>query len=98
MKGLWPALAGKDLNVDKSRAADQGLSYAFMAGRFIDMERFWGLDIGGTKCALVSGTRNCEMDYRREVPTRSFENWQQLLQSLFANAPDERPSAIGISC
>lgn len=62
------------------------------------MERFWGLDIGGTKCALVSGTRDCEMDYRREVPTRSFENWQQVLEALLANAPDERPSAIGISC
>ena len=33
---------------------------------------YWGLDIGGTKCALVTGTHDCRVLSRHAVATRDF--------------------------
>ena len=59
---------------------------------------YWGLDIGGTKCALVTGTRDCRVLSRHAVPTRDFSSWQEVLEALLAHAPQEAPAAVGVSC
>ena len=46
---------------------------------------YWGLDIGGTKCALVTGTRDCRVLSRHAVPTRDFSSWQEVLEALLAH-------------
>ena len=61
------------------------------------MGTYWGLDIGGTKCALVTGTEDCRVLTRHAVATRDFERWQDVLEALLAQAPAEtptRPSAL----
>ena len=62
------------------------------------MGTYWGLDIGGTKCALVTGTEDCRVLTRHAVATRDFERWQDVLEALLAQAPAETPTAVGISC
>ena len=59
---------------------------------------YWGLDIGGTKCALVTGTEDCQVLSRCAVATADFASWQSLLEALLAQAPQEAPVAIGVSC
>ena len=59
---------------------------------------YWGLDIGGTKCALVTGTEDCQVLSRCAVATADFASWQSLLEALLAQAPQEVPAAIGVSC
>ena len=59
---------------------------------------YWGLDIGGTKCALVTGTEDCQVLSRCAVATADFASWQSLLEALLAQAPQEAPAAIGVSC
>lgn len=59
---------------------------------------YWGLDIGGTKCALVTGTEDCQVLSRCAVATVDFASWQSLLEALLAQAPQEVPAAIGVSC
>lgn len=59
---------------------------------------YWGLDIGGTKCALVTGTADCEVLSRAAVPTRDFSGWRGVLDALIAQAPKGAPRAIGVSC
>lgn len=55
---------------------------------------YWGLDIGGTKCALVTGTADCEVLSRAAVPTRDFSGWRGVLDALIAQAPKGAPRAI----
>ncbi len=62
------------------------------------MERcVWGLDIGGTKCALVSGNMRGEVLFRREVATAG-RTWRALIEDLLREPPKERPLAVGVSC
>ena len=59
---------------------------------------YWGLDIGGTKCALVTGTGERGVLTRHAVATRDFATWRDVLEALLAYAPQQRPAAIGVSC
>ena len=59
---------------------------------------YWGLDIGGTKCALVTGTQDCKVLSRHAVATRDFATWREVLEALLARAPQEAPAAVGVSC
>jgi CheY-like chemotaxis protein len=63
------------------------------------MRRFvWGIDIGGTKCALVSGNDAGEVLLRREIRTRDYACWREVLDALFEVLPEQSPEAVGISC
>lgn len=64
----------------------------------MDTGVMWGLDIGGTKCAFVVGTLEGEILSRREVKTREYERWQELLNALLPEDADEKLLAIGVSC
>ena len=60
--------------------------------------RYLGLDIGGTKCALVCGTENCEILSRCEVGTADYPNWRALIDALLAQCPADEYAAVGVSC
>lgn len=60
--------------------------------------RYLGLDIGGTKCAIVSGTEKSEILSRCEVKTADYPNWQALIDALLEHCPAGRFDAIGVSC
>ena len=59
---------------------------------------YLGLDIGGTKCALVSGTENCEILSRYEIKTADYPNWRDLIDALLAQRPAGQYAAVGVSC
>ena len=59
---------------------------------------YLGLDIGGTKCAIVSGTENCEILSRYEVKTADYPNWQAVIDALLAHCPEGEFQAVGVSC
>ncbi len=60
----------------------------------------WGLDIGGTKCALCAANAAGEILERYQIATRDYPAWQELLETLISwgeeNAP--APVAVGVSC
>lgn len=60
----------------------------------------WGLDIGGTKCALCAADRAGHICFRHQLATGDYPAWEALLEALLAagkqNAP--RPAAVGVSC
>lgn len=61
----------------------------------------WGLDIGGTKCALVIGDRAGKVLARWQVATADYgADWQRLINDLLKNAEGiyTRPLAAGVSC
>ena len=61
----------------------------------------WGIDIGGTKCAFVTGNLEGQVLSRKEVATAEYETWELLLEALLpetAFGVDARPLAIGVSC
>lgn len=62
----------------------------------------WGLDIGGTKCALAVGDREGRTQARWQVATADYgADWQGLLEALIARAEEAgapRPRAVGVSC
>lgn len=60
--------------------------------------RYLGLDIGGTKCALVSGTENCEILSRYEVKTADYANWRDVIDALLKHCPKGEYAAMGVSC
>lgn len=64
------------------------------------MRYVWGLDIGGTKSALVVGDETGKLLFRRELPTADYPRWDALLEALLAAAPSEygAPVAAGVSC
>ena len=59
---------------------------------------YLGLDIGGTKCAIVSGTENCEILSRYEVKTADYPCWQAVIDALLAHCPEGKFEAVGVSC
>ena len=59
---------------------------------------YLGLDIGGTKCALVSGTENCEILSRYEIKTADYPDWRDLIDALLAQRPAGQYAAVGVSC
>lgn len=62
----------------------------------------WGLDIGGTKCALAVGDREGRTQARWQVATADYgADWQGLLEALITRAEEAgapRPRAVGVSC
>ena len=61
----------------------------------------WGLDIGGTKCALVIGDRTGKVLARWQVATADYgADWQRLINDLLKNTEGiyTRPLAVGVSC
>lgn len=61
----------------------------------------WGLDIGGTKCALVIGDRTGKVLARWQVATADYgADWQRLINDLLKNAEGiyTCPLAAGVSC
>lgn len=61
----------------------------------------WGLDIGGTKCALVIGDRTGKVLARWQVATADYGgDWQRLINDLLKNSEGiyTRPLAAGVSC
>ena len=59
---------------------------------------YLGLDIGGTKCAIVSGTEKCEILSRYEVKTADYPSWQAVIDALLAHRPEGEFQAVGVSC
>ena len=59
---------------------------------------YLGLDIGGTKCALVSGTENCVILSRYEIKTADYPDWRDLIDALLAQRPAGQYAAVGVSC
>ncbi|MBE5776998.1 MAG: ROK family protein [Clostridiales bacterium] len=59
----------------------------------------WGLDIGGTKTAVVVGTTEGEILFRKAVATKGWK-WQELVDMLLDSVPDTyaHPASIGVSC
>ena len=62
------------------------------------MDTVWGLDIGGTKCALVCGNAEGSTLFRYEIATRDCADWQDVLETLLRRAPEQKPLAVGVSC
>jgi glucokinase len=60
----------------------------------------WGLDIGGTKSALVIGDEQGQVLQRWQVDTATYPQWEALLDTLIkqAEASGTKPTAIGVSC
>jgi glucokinase len=70
------------------------------------MEYFLGIDIGGTKCAVVAGDKNFTLHKKIQFATRTGERtypdvlneFFNHIDSLFATFPKENLIGIGISC
>jgi glucokinase len=67
---------------------------------------YLGIDIGGTKCALVVGDKNFKIHNKIQFDTRTHERgykevlseFHQHIQDLFRDYPKENLKRIGISC
>lgn len=59
---------------------------------------YLGLDLGGTKCALVTGTEDCRVLSRDEIRTADFPDWRDALDALLCRAPRGPFRAVGVSC
>ncbi|NLB38165.1 MAG: ROK family protein [Clostridiales bacterium] len=59
----------------------------------------WGLDIGGTKCALAVGDRAGNTLGRWQVDTADYPAWDTLVEALLDKAQGApKPVAVGVSC
>ena len=59
---------------------------------------FLGFDIGGTKCAVVTGTAEPRILSRSEVATADFHRWQDVLDALLERVPQGEYAVAGVSC
>lgn len=65
----------------------------------MQQDTVWGLDIGGTKCALVVGDRQGNTLGRWQVSTAQYACWETLVDTLLQQAAGQpRPLAVGVSC
>ena len=62
------------------------------------MKRFLGLDIGGTKCAVVTGDEMGNVEREIRFETTNFEETLSRLISACDELFDEGIAAIGVSC
>src|SRR5680860_175546 len=69
------------------------------------IEYFIGIDIGGTKCAIVVGDKEFNIYKRIQFETRTERGYKVILNEfygylneLFDEFPKERVKQIGISC
>lgn len=66
-----------------------------------ETDTVWGLDIGGTKCALIIGDKSGRVIGRWQVETAAWAgDWRALVDTLLScpGAETPPPLAIGISC
>lgn len=68
-------------------------------------EYFVGIDIGGTKCAVVIGDKDINIFKRVQFETKTERSYTEILNEFFSNLdklflefPKERVRQIGISC
>jgi len=68
-------------------------------------EYYLGIDIGGTKCAIVIGDRDFNIYRKVQFETKTERGYSKILdefhshiQSLFSDFPQENLKRIGISC
>jgi len=68
-------------------------------------EYYIGLDIGGTKCAVVIGDKDFNIDRKVQFETRTergyieiLDEFHQNIEKLFLEFPKENLKRIGISC
>ena len=59
---------------------------------------YLGFDIGGTKCAVVTGTDAPRILSRSEIATADYPRWQDALDALLALVPQGEYAAAGVSC
>jgi glucokinase len=65
----------------------------------LQQDTVWGLDIGGTKCALVIGDWQGNTLERWQVDTAQYACWKTLVDTLLQRAAGQpRPLAVGVSC
>lgn len=72
----------------------------------INKDFYLGIDIGGTKCAVVAGDTDFSIFNKVQFDTRTAERgWQEVFEEFFANIdklflkyPKENLRGIGISC
>lgn len=72
----------------------------------INKDFYLGIDIGGTKCAVVAGDADFSIFNKVQFDTRTAERgWQEVFEEFFANIdklflkyPKENLRGIGISC
>ena len=72
----------------------------------INKDFYLGIDIGGTKCAVVAGDADFSIFSKVQFDTRTAERgWQEVFEEFFANIdklflkyPKENLRGIGISC
>lgn len=65
------------------------------------MEEWIGIDIGGTKLAVVRGTTQGTILEKEKLPTAQLGSWQEALETVGAVArqmKNEKTGAAGISC
>lgn len=60
----------------------------------------WGLDIGGTKCAVCAADQQGRLLGRYQIQTASGPHWEALLEELIRWALEHlpEPTAVGVSC
>lgn len=60
----------------------------------------WGLDIGGTKCAVTAANEAGDILYRYEIATKNYPRWEDLLETLVKAGEENAPAplAVGVSC
>lgn len=68
-------------------------------------EYYLGIDIGGTKCAVVMGDKDFKIYRKVQFETRTERGYVEILnefhdhiQKMLQEFPEKRPSCIGISC
>ena len=56
----------------------------------------WGLDIGGTKTAFITGDLQGNVLSRKEVATKAYPTWEAVLEAVLPESGE--PLCIGVSC
>lgn len=56
----------------------------------------WGLDIGGTKTAFITGDLQGNVLSRKEVATKAYPTWEAVLKAVLPESGE--PLCIGVSC
>ncbi len=63
------------------------------------MVKYLGIDIGGTKCALVTADEECRILRKERFATEDYESTlRRIIDTARELIAGEKPSAIGISC
>ena len=61
-----------------------------------ELKEVWGLDIGGTKCAFITGNLQGQVLSRKEVAAKAYPTWEAVLLALLPESG--KPLCIGVRC